>query len=234
MDHVRLFAEVNAAGVRYIVAGRVAVNLHGIPRMTYDLDLAVDPEEENFRRAVRTLEQWGYVCTGVPSPAEAALAGVREKLSEEGVRALRFVNEMYDAGEVDLALTLADSWEDMRQRAVVMVVGGEAVPVMGISDLEETKRRMGRHDDTEDLGGLAVLKELLAGDERALASEDTRYDQIRKFRHWALEKRLEWLVSGRQLRRVSEGGGRGRSPARGKGALTRGRIRGIDHYQDLT
>jgi hypothetical protein len=37
------------AEVRYCIVGGVAVNLHGVPRMTYDLDLVVVPEAEQLR-----------------------------------------------------------------------------------------------------------------------------------------------------------------------------------------
>lgn len=35
-----LFGALEAARVAYAVVGGVAVNLHGVPRMTYDVDLA--------------------------------------------------------------------------------------------------------------------------------------------------------------------------------------------------
>ncbi len=37
-------------GVRYALVGGVALNLHGLPRATVDLDLFVDPEEDNVAR----------------------------------------------------------------------------------------------------------------------------------------------------------------------------------------
>ncbi len=51
---------LNRAGVRYTVVGGVAVILHGAPRMTGDLDLAVVLEEENLVRLIEVIEGLGY------------------------------------------------------------------------------------------------------------------------------------------------------------------------------
>ncbi len=40
---------LNQSGVRYTVVGGVAAILHGAPRMTGDLDLAVVLDEKNLR-----------------------------------------------------------------------------------------------------------------------------------------------------------------------------------------
>jgi hypothetical protein len=46
----QLFAALEAAQVRYIVCGGVAINLLGLARATQDLDLFVEPTEENIER----------------------------------------------------------------------------------------------------------------------------------------------------------------------------------------
>lgn len=55
---VRIAAALNAEGVRYVVFGAVAVNLHGLVRSTEDYDFFVAPEPENvaaIKRALRTI-----------------------------------------------------------------------------------------------------------------------------------------------------------------------------------
>lgn len=39
----KLFSQLNANHVRYLVAGGVAVNLYGIERATADIDIALPP-----------------------------------------------------------------------------------------------------------------------------------------------------------------------------------------------
>ena len=45
-------AELNAAGVRYLVAGGLAVNAHGYVRLTQDVDLVVQLSRRDGRRGV--------------------------------------------------------------------------------------------------------------------------------------------------------------------------------------
>jgi len=231
-DHAYFFNGLKKAGVDFVVAGAVALNLHGVPRMTYDLDLVVGPEEENFLQAVRQLFKWGYTCDPPRKAEDAARPELRRRLVSEGQAVLRFRNGGSDIGEVDVALDAGVPYAELRGRAVAMQLSGLEVPVMALDDLAAAKGRMGRPEDVEDIRTIAILKALIAGDKEALASPDQRYDQIRKFMHWSLEMRCEWLLSAGQLRRESGQGGRG--PARGKSALKRGRKRGLDRYQDLS
>jgi hypothetical protein len=233
-DHAYFFTGLKKAGVDFVVTGAVALNLHGVPRMTYDLDLVVGPEEENFLRAVRQLFKWGYVCDPILEAKEAARPEVRRRLVSEGRAVLRFRNGESDIGEVDVALDAGVPYAELRGRAVEMRLSGLAVPVMALDDLAAAKERMGRPEDVEDMRSIGILKALIAEDKEALASTDQRHDQIRKFMKWSLEMRCEWLLSAGQLRRESGSGQAGRGPARGRSALKRGKKRGLDRYQDLS
>lgn len=46
----RVLEALERAGVRYVVIGGVALNLHGLPRATEDLDIFVAPEVDNIER----------------------------------------------------------------------------------------------------------------------------------------------------------------------------------------
>ena len=56
-----VLAALNEARVRYLLIGGVASILHGVPRTTVDIDIALDPKRENVRRAIRTLRKIGLV-----------------------------------------------------------------------------------------------------------------------------------------------------------------------------
>lgn len=58
---VRQIAEAkNAAHVRYVVAGGLAVIAHGYLRLTMDVDLVIDLERDNLLHALDALERIGY------------------------------------------------------------------------------------------------------------------------------------------------------------------------------
>jgi len=41
LDYQAFFKQLNNQEIDYLIVGGLAVNLHGIPRMTYDIDLMV-------------------------------------------------------------------------------------------------------------------------------------------------------------------------------------------------
>lgn len=57
---LEILESLNAEGVEYVLFGGQAVNLHGVPRFTEDIDLFVSPTEENvfrLRMALRRIWQ---------------------------------------------------------------------------------------------------------------------------------------------------------------------------------
>ncbi|MES1244321.1 MAG: hypothetical protein ABUT39_22130 [Acidobacteriota bacterium] len=54
-DLIGLCLALNEAGARYLLIGGFAVILHGFVRSTKDVDLLVDPSEENIRSVKRAL-----------------------------------------------------------------------------------------------------------------------------------------------------------------------------------
>jgi hypothetical protein len=46
----RVLEALERQGVRYVVIGGVALNLHGLPRATEDLDIFIAPEADNVER----------------------------------------------------------------------------------------------------------------------------------------------------------------------------------------
>jgi hypothetical protein len=51
----RVLAALEREGVRYVVFGAAALNLHGLARFTEDLDLFVAPDRENIEHLKRAL-----------------------------------------------------------------------------------------------------------------------------------------------------------------------------------
>lgn len=56
MIYVEVFRRLQEEGVRYLVVGGLAMNLHGIPRMTADIDLYVDLEKVNASRFLAAMK----------------------------------------------------------------------------------------------------------------------------------------------------------------------------------
>ena len=59
LDYQTIFTELNKERIHYVVVGGLAVNFHGIPRMTYHIDLIIGLDTENIMKTVTRLKSWG-------------------------------------------------------------------------------------------------------------------------------------------------------------------------------
>ena len=55
----KLFSQLNANHVRYLVVGGVAVNLYGIERATADIDMVLALNKENLRKFIEVAKSLG-------------------------------------------------------------------------------------------------------------------------------------------------------------------------------
>ena len=138
-------AELNRAGVRYLVVGGVACILHGHVRATTDIDILIERTEENATRVLTALEGVGY-------------GFAREWLPREIVE--KPVTIIGDDPAVDI-FTIAWSvqYADAVARSTTVEVEGVAVPLIGLDDLIATKRT-GRPQDTADIEVLEAIRRL--------------------------------------------------------------------------
>ena len=60
MFYEEVFRKLTDREVKYAVAGGVALVLHGVVRLTADLDLIVELSTENLRKFIRAINELGY------------------------------------------------------------------------------------------------------------------------------------------------------------------------------
>jgi predicted nucleotidyltransferase len=160
LDFQTVFKELNAIGIDYLVVGGLAVNFHGVPRMTYDIDLMVLLEPENILKLVRKLTQWGYRPKIPIDPKDLADETKRDSwIREKGMKALNFYSETLPIGEIDIVIDSPISYEELRSRAVKIELQDEKIPTVSIHDLIELKLRAGRKQDLADVEHLRMVLE---------------------------------------------------------------------------
>ncbi|WP_165847832.1 nucleotidyl transferase AbiEii/AbiGii toxin family protein [Ammonifex thiophilus] len=121
-------------GVRYVLVGGLAVNFHGRPRMTHDIDFLVDPSPENIQKLKQAL---------LVLPDKAAEDLRPDDLEKYGV--VRVVDEVV----VDLIARIGDVEID-NAGTVVFDLEGEPVVVADLDTLIKTKQGL-REQDKGDL-----------------------------------------------------------------------------------
>ena len=160
LDFQTIFKELNGLGIDYLVVGGLAVNFHGIPRMTYDIDLMILLESENILRFVTKLNQWGYRPKIPIDPRDLADEVKRNSwIHEKGMKALNFYSETLPIGEIDIVIDTPIPYEQLRSRAIRVVLQDAKIPTVSIHDLIALKLRAGRKQDLADAEHLRIVLE---------------------------------------------------------------------------
>jgi hypothetical protein len=175
-----LFRELAGAGVDYLLAGAAALTLHGVPRLTTDVDLLLEPAPANVARARALFAGWGYTAR-----AEGAV--------------IRCAHPDSPVAAVDLVLPDAGEYAALRGRAALFHLVDVPIPAVALGDLRRRTEAAGRPEDLQDAAGIRILEALGRGE--AGDPADGRREQIAKFRRWHTENRCAWLLAGMRLAR---------------------------------
>ncbi len=160
LDFQTIFKELNGLGIDYLVVGGLAVNFHGVPRMTYDIDLMVLLEPENILKLVKKLTQWGYKPKIPIDPRDLADETKRNSwVHDKGMKALNFYSETLPIGEIDILIDTPVPYEELKGRAIKVELQDEKIPTVSVHDLIELKLRAGRKQDLADVEHLRMVLE---------------------------------------------------------------------------
>ena len=147
------------AGVRYLVVGGMAVVAHGYGRLTVDIDLFVDLEENNIKAALGALAGLGFQ-PRVPVTAEQfADRKTRERWSgEKGMRVLNLYSDQHRETPVDIFVYEPLPFAEVMGRAVsVELEEGLSIAFVSIGDLIAMKEGTGRAKDLDDIEHLREI-----------------------------------------------------------------------------
>jgi len=153
-------AALNRADVRYVVVGGLAVVLHGHPRLTVDLDLVVDLDPPEARKAVEALLGRGFVPLLPVDPRDFADPSIRARwIAEKNMRVFSFRDPDDELRRVDLFVDEPVRFEGLWERAILLPLERTTVRVASIPDLIDMKRQAGRAMDLADIEALETILE---------------------------------------------------------------------------
>ncbi len=156
-----VFRALNTSGVRYLVAGGVAVVLHGYVRLTADLDLVVDLAEEQAAAAIRALTGLGLKPRLPVDPLlfadpEQRAAWVRDR----GMTVFTLFDPANPLLVVDLFAEPPADFDELWDRAVDVELDTATVKVVSVDDLLAMKRSAGRPQDLLDIAELERIRDV--------------------------------------------------------------------------
>src|SRR3954447_8181077 len=151
------------AGIRYVVVGGLAVVLHGYPRLTADVDIAVDLAPKEAARTIEVLVELGLRPRASVRAEDFADPDIRATwAAEKGMQVLSLWDPEHPMRVVDLFVENPVEFEGLWNRSTIIELPGTRVRVASIPDLIDMKERAGRPQDVEDV---AALRELLRDEE---------------------------------------------------------------------
>jgi len=158
-DFVALFAVLDAARIRYVVVGGLALLLHGVDRLTADVDLVVDLSTDAARDTVQALAEAGFKPLAPVDPLQLADSQRRAAWkAERGMEVFSFWDTRQQRPTVDIMLDAPVPFDELWEGALPMQIAGHTVRVASVEHLIRLKRASGRSKDLADIERLETLR----------------------------------------------------------------------------
>jgi predicted nucleotidyltransferase len=141
-NHIdQILLALTDAQVEFVVGGGVAAVLHGVERVTLDVDLALDMEPANVEKFLRVMQEL-RLQPRVPVPVRDLMSSeaVQRMITEKGALVFSFVDFDRPLRHVDIFLRSDLSFEELSGSAHVVSIKGRGIKIIGIEKLLEIKR----------------------------------------------------------------------------------------------
>lgn len=154
-----IIGALNRAGVRYLIAGGLAVVAHGYLRFTADIDLVLDLHVDNLQRALQALGGLGYRPRAPVALEQFADADLRQSWAKDKqMRVFSLHSPEHPGTELDLFLDEPFDFDRAYAAAARMEISpGLAATFVSYDDLIALKLSAGRSKDLLDVIGLRKL-----------------------------------------------------------------------------
>lgn len=161
MEYLKLFSKLEEQKVRYLICGELAVNIYGIPRMTADIDLLLDFNEQNLLAFENVMNEIGYKPT-LPIKLSSLFEFEKRKSfkDEKNLIAFSFFNQANNLMSVDVLLYLPITFEELWKNKTIRKFETTEVYLVCVEDLIALKEYSGREQDKQDVFYLKQYKKI--------------------------------------------------------------------------
>lgn len=140
---------LNSRKVKYVVIGGAAAIHHGVPRVTFDLDILIEPDIDNAARLLDGLKENRFGTAHMTTPERVATASITQ-----------FVDWLaLDVFTRPKGLTFATAWKNRE----FIRLDGIRIPVVCRRDLVRAKKAAAR---SQDLSDVELLEEVIRRERR--------------------------------------------------------------------
>ena len=136
---------LNKFQVKYMIVGAHAFAFHGKPRHTGDLDIWIQPSDENSDKMLLVLKEFGFGSLGLTK---------KDFLKENYVTQLG-----YPPLRIDILNSISGvSFDEAFSNSLITQVDQLNIVYIGLSDLIKNKTSTGRKQDIADVESLENIK----------------------------------------------------------------------------
>jgi hypothetical protein len=153
---VKVFHELNAARVRYLAVGGIAVIAHGYSRLTMDIDLVISLEPNNIGRALNVLSVLNYR-PRIPVQILEFADPVKRRVwfVEKNMRVFSLFNHDPSMPMIDIFVKEPFDFEQEYEKAEAYAIDEDNwAPVVCLETLVEMKISANRDKDRIDVSNL--------------------------------------------------------------------------------
>ena len=156
-----LAAALEAAGVRYLIAGGLAVGAHGYLRFTKDVDIVVQLIPDNIERMFSALASLGYQPIVPITMKQFANGELRQSwIRDKGMQVLQFWSDAHRETSVDVFVTEPFAFDEEYACALVAPLHDElSVRFVSLATLIRMKEEANRPQDLADIEQLRARKD---------------------------------------------------------------------------
>jgi len=156
-----IFRALNDAGVRYLVAGGLAVNAHGYLRFTKDVDFVLHLVPGNIERAFSALARLGYKPNIPVTASQFADPEQRQSwIRDKGMQVLQLWSDAHIETPIDIFVSEPFPFNEEYDRALEKpLYGAIEVRFVSIPTLIRMKEVADREQDRIDIEHLRIRLE---------------------------------------------------------------------------
>ena len=157
-----IFTALQATGVRYVVVGGMAVNLHGYQRFTKDIDLVIDLIPDQSLKALEALDKLGYKPNLPVKLSDFADASIRGGwIRDKGMLVFQMYSDQSRLS-IDIFASYPVEFEALWSQGTKISLPAASLRIASIDHLILMKREAGRAQDLLDIEMLGKIKHILA------------------------------------------------------------------------
>lgn len=158
MFYLELFQKLEAARIRYMLVGGLAMNLYGVPRSTMDVDIVLAMDHDNLRAFLDMAKQMSMKPVAPVTAGDLLNPAVRKSwVMDKNMVAFGLRPPDPSAPTVDVLIDPALDIEAALMRVKAQNVGGCRVFLASVEDLISLKEKTGRIQDRADIEHLKRL-----------------------------------------------------------------------------